>query len=126
MAKRTNILITMERELSNGKTFIDKQGFFCTKDEVEKKQREEYLKALKEDESLIMKGVTFEQFIKENANEKYLDTKDVLATIIDTLFPEQTILVKNEEKKEDVPTAEPETADQKPDTKGEKAVKGGK
>ena len=94
MAKRTNILTTIKRELDNGKILMDNEGFFCTQEEADKKAKEAYIKAIKEDDSLLDKGITLDKF-KETAGE-YLKTADVLATITDTLFPK----VKESEPKQ--------------------------
>lgn len=95
MAKRTNILATIKRELDNGKILMDNEGFFCTQEEADKKAKEAYIKAIKEDDSLLDKGITLDKF-KETAGE-YLKTADVLVTITDTLFPK----VKESEPKQE-------------------------
>lgn len=120
MAKRTNLLLTVQRELENGKIFIDNDGYFCTQEEVTKKKKDAYLKALKEDTTLIDKGITLDKF----NDVEYFNTTDVLNTIIDNLFSKQTVLVKGTETQTTETTETANTADS-PNEEKEKS-KGGK
>lgn len=116
MAKRTNILITIDREIKNGKTYIDKNGFFISAEAVEKDIKDSYLKALKENTSLIDNGVTLDKF-KETYNMEYTPAKDIFKTLIDNLFTKQDIFVESAQATADTTeTATAETAEHKQDT----------
>lgn len=117
MAKRVNLLLTIDREIGNGRVYIDKNGYFVTADAVEKDKKDLYIKALKENPELIDKGVTLEQFEKETLSQ-YRKAEDILKELCTGLFSGQELFVEDEEPQETVTTnggfiepAEPQDAE---------------